>query len=273
MFYSKDTLLISPDKRPDYQKIKDYPEVVILGHSSKWPDILTSVSNKDPNIVVLNHTQIKKKESVYFQSYGRPIVYIYTSEGSLSLHTEIVKVAFNGAKYIINIGCSGGLNDELNIGDIVICKNAIRDSGFGNLLASPDQTAECSSFLNSLLLNSAIKLRNNNIQNFPKSKIGNVWCVNSLYYRKENALRAKEKGCDIVEMEAETGAITTGWLNYNFFNDRPIQYSQISYVSDKVPINTQGWTDIFANGESYSMIKGKIDSLFVVLDTFKNSNI
>jgi len=269
MFYSKDTLLISPENRPDYKKIENYPEIVILGHSTRWPEILSSTSISDPNLTVLNHSLTRYGETVLFLSYGRQILYTFTSEGSLNLHTKIVKAAFNGAKYIINIGCSGSINENLNIGDIVICNRAVRDSGFGNLLATPDQIAVCSPFLNALLLNSASNLSNKTMS-FPKSILGNIWCVNTLYYSKEDALRAKEKGCDIVEMEMETGAITTGWLNENFFNDNPIHYSQISYISDKVPLNQESWSDVFADGRTNEMIKGKVNSLSLVLEALRN---
>jgi len=269
MFYKADTLLINPVTRPDYKKIEGYPEVVILGHSTRWPEILSSISISDPNLTVLNHSLTRYEETVLFLSYGRQILYIFASEGSLSLHTKIVKAAFNGAKYIINIGCSGSINENLNIGDIVICNCAVRDSGFGNLLATHDQIAVCSPFLNTLLLNSASNITNKT-KSFPKSILGNVWCVNTLYYTKENVLEAKAKGCDIVEMEMETGAITTGWLNENFFNDNPIHYSQISYISDKLPINGEEWTDVFTEEKSSTMLGGKRDSLSIVLEVFKD---
>lgn len=269
MFYSKDTLLISPENRPDYKKIENYPEIVILGHSTRWPEILSSISVSNPNLTVLNHTITKHGETVLFLSYGRQILYIFTSEGSLNLHTKIVKAAFNGAKYIINIGCSGSINENLNMGDIVICNCAVRDSGFGNLLATPDQIAVCSPFLNALLLNSASNL-SNKTKSFPKSILGNVWCVNTLYYSKQSVLEAKAKGCDIVEMEMETGAITTGWLNENYFNDNPIHYSQISYISDKLPLSQESWSDVFADGKTNQMIKGKVNSLSLVLEALRN---
>jgi len=270
MFYSKDTLLISPENRPDYKKIENYPEIVILGHSTRWPEILSSTSISDPNLTVLNHSLTRYGETVLFLSYGRQILYTFTSEGSLSLHTKIVKAAFNGAKYIINIGCAGSINENLNIGDIVICNRAVKDSGFGNLLATPDQIAVCSPFLNTLLLTNASNL-SNKTKSFPKSMLGNVWCVNTLYYSKQSVLEAKAKGCDIVEMEMETGAITTGWLNENYFNDNPIHYSQVSYISDKLPLSQESWSDVFADGKTNEMIKGKVNSLLVVLETFKNS--
>lgn len=270
MFYSKDTLLISPENRPDYKKIENYPEIVILGHSTRWPEILSSTSISDPNLTVLNHSLTRYGETVLFLSYGRQILYTFTSEGSLNLHTKIVKAAFNGAKYIINIGCAGSINENLNIGDIVICNRAVKDSGFGNLLATPDQIAVCSPFLNTLLLTNASNL-SNKTRSFPKSILGNVWCVNTLYYSKQSVLEAKAKGCDIVEMEMETGAITTGWLNENYFNDNPIHYSQVSYISDKLPLSQESWSDVFADGKTNEMIKGKVNSLLVVLETFKNS--
>ncbi len=270
MFYSKDTLLISPENRPDYKKIENYPEIVILGHSTRWPEILSSTSINNPNLTVLNHSLTRYGETVLFLSYGRQILYTFTSEGSLSLHTKIVKAAFNGAKYIINIGCAGSINENLNIGDIVICNRAVKDSGFGNLLATPDQIAVCSPFLNTLLLTNASNL-SNKTKSFPKSMLGNVWCVNTLYYSKQSVLEAKAKGCDIVEMEMETGAITTGWLNENYFNDNPIHYSQVSYISDKLPLSQESWSDVFADGKTNEMIKGKVNSLLVVLETFKNS--
>lgn len=269
MFYKKDNILIDPQTRPDYQKIKDYPEIVILGHSTRWPDILSAISKKDPNVSILNHTLTRYRESVLFVSYGKRMQYIFSNEGSLGLHTEIVKASFNGAKYIINIGCSGSINKDLTIGDIVICNEAVRDSGFGNLLASEDQDAQCSQYLNRILLNGISNL-SMRIESFPKYKVGNVWCVNTLYYSKENALVAKEKGCDIVEMEMETGTITTGWLNENYFNDTPIQYAQVSYISDKLPINGENWQDVFAEGKTDAMITGKVNSLLIVLEAFKN---
>ena len=269
MFYSKDTLLISPENRPDYKKIENYPEIVILGHSTRWPEILSSTSINNPNLTVLNHSLTRYGETVLFLSYGRQILYIFTSEGSLSLHTKIVKAAFNGAKYIINIGCAGSINENLNIGDIVICNRAVKDSGFGNLLATPDQIAVCSPFLNTLLLTNASNL-SNKTKSFPKSMLGNVWCVNTLYYSKQSVLEAKAKGCDIVEMEMETGAITTGWLNENYFNDNPIHYSQVSYISDKLPLNQESWSDVFADGKTCEMIKGKVNSLSLVLEALRN---
>lgn len=271
MFYKKDNILIDPRKRPDYTKIDGYPEIVILGHSTKWPIIFLSISKNDPNIVILDHTLTRYREYIFFRSYGTPMLYIFTNEGSLGLHTEIVKAAMNGAKYIINIGCSGSINEEFHTGDIVICNTAVRDSGFGDLLATPDQIAQCSLDLNLKFLNTASKL-SSELKTFPKYKIGNVWCVNTLYYSKENALKAKEKGCDIVEMEMETGAITTGWINENFFNDNPIQYSQISYISDELPIHGGDWSDVFVDGKTDAMLKGKGDSLLLVLETFRNYN-
>ena len=123
MFYKSDTLLINPVTRPDYKKIEGYPEVIILGHSTRWPEILSSTSISDPNLTVLNHSLTRYGETDLFLNYGRQILYIFTSEGSLNLHTKIVKAAFNGAKYIINIGCSGSINENLKFQKLSIQVN------------------------------------------------------------------------------------------------------------------------------------------------------
>lgn len=268
MFYKKDNLVINPSNRREYKKIEGFPEVVIIGHSTRWPQILSSVSKDDPNIVVLQHTLTRYEESVLFAAYGKLIKYIFASEGSLALHTTMVKAYFNGAKYIINIGCAGGLKEDLKVGDLVICNEVVRDSGFGNLLATDDERAVCSTRLSELLLNGASKL-GNTVKDFPKSRVGKVWCVNSLYYSEEQVDSARQKGCDIVEMEVETGAITMGWLNENYFKENPVEFAQISYISDMLQGCNGPWCDVFASDKTEEMVIGKRDALLATLEALK----
>lgn len=262
MYHSKDELLIKPDQRSDYQPEKGYPKQVIFGHSRKWPRIIGEQAKLTKGLKVHKHTKTSTEDEVDFSFRGRRMKYVYTPEGALALHTQIVRTAMKGARHLINIGCAGGVAEELNIGDKIVCQKAIRESGFGKHLASDDEPAVMSPTVTEALLNVGKSLS-------AVPELATVWCVHTLYYTANHVaavLKHQEKP-HIVEMESEAGAITAGWLNANYFSNDPVQYGQLAYISDGLPTANKTWEDPFPGNRTEKMVKWKTDSFWIALKT------
>lgn len=188
--------------------------------------------------------------------------YVFAPEGTIGIQSEIIKHSMRGAVNIINIGCVGGINPNLQIGSQVICRDAIRDSGFGHLLASMDEEAQTSEYLNKILEETTTILEGTAV-------IARVWCVDTLYYTYSQLKEALKNPFppDVVEMELEAGAITTGWLNANFFKNEPRRYAQIGYISDQVPLVEHQWSDPFGGTTTKDMVPWKIKSFEIAINT------
>lgn len=166
-----------------------------------------------------------------------------------------------GGEYLVNVGCVGGINPELKEGNLVVCREAIRKSGFGVNLATPDEKATTSEQLSILIQETATELSMSAVQ-------ANVWCVETLYYTFEqlHELMANGQKPDVVEMEMEAGTITTGWLNHNYFADKPRHYAQVGYISDRLPINEGEWPDPFKGNKTKMMVPWKENAFLTTIN-------
>jgi hypothetical protein len=244
--------IIKAHERSGYEPVEAYPRNIVFGHSTRWPKLIQSMEGKLEGLKVGKHTTGHFEDELDFDFNETPMKYVLASEGSLGLQTQIIKHAMRGGQNFVNIGCVGGINPRLGVGSQVICKEAIRHSGFGQHLATPDERAITSETLNKIL------------SEITEASIGmavmaNVWCVDTLYYTFDQLQQALN-GClspDVVEMEMEAGTITTGWLNANYFPEKPKQYAQLGYVSDQLPLKESEWTDPFKGNKTKIMIPWK----------------
>ena len=58
---------------------------------------------------------------------GQYLGVLYHGSGSFSVSTAIDELAMLGAKAILRVGNSGGMQDDLHVGDIVVCSGGIRE--------------------------------------------------------------------------------------------------------------------------------------------------
>lgn len=58
---------------------------------------------------------------------GERLGLLYHGSGSFSVSTAIDELAMLGAKAVLRVGNSGGMRDDLRIGDIVVCSGGIRE--------------------------------------------------------------------------------------------------------------------------------------------------
>lgn len=260
MYFESQNSIIQPRARDGYQPIDGYPKHVIIGHSVRWPQIIKNLQSKIPGLHFLNRTKEHCQDFVDFTYNGVAMRYAFAPEGTIGIQTEVIRHALRGADTVTNIGCAGGLDPSLVPGDPVICTEAIRDSGFGRQLATPDEKAVTSEYLNMLLAEVATEL-------FGLATLGKVWCVDTLYYTfaQLQQVLSDPNPPILVEMELEAGAISAGWVNANDRKDNPVQYAQIGYVSDNVPLQKAEWQDPFKPHAPKKMVPWKEQALRIAL--------
>ena len=243
-----------------------HPKNVIIGHSTRWPDIIKRLSGTIPGLEYLSRNKGHLKDEVFFKYRDVKMKYAFSPEGTIGVHTLVTQNAFLGARNIINIGCVGGINHNLEHGSQVICNSAIRNSGFGKLLVDDDEEVVTSALLNKALADAMKEL-------VGLATLARVWCVDTLYYTFAQLQNVLDRGAppDVVEMEIEAGALTAGWLNFNFFPDTPIQYAQLGYVSDKLPdsaVMNSTWQDPFLRRTTKNMVPWKERSFELAINAF-----
>ena len=104
-------------------------------------------------------------------------------------------IAF-GVKKFISIGTAGGLQDDVQIGDIVVCDRAIRDEGTSHHYLPPSKYAHASKLLTE-------NLKERLDESNQPYRVGASWTIDSIY--RETVIEArhyKDEGVLTVDMEA-----------------------------------------------------------------------
>lgn len=262
MFFESRDVIIRPEKRQGYLNTPNYPRHIIIGHSTRWPTIIKEAQSEMPELSVTSRKKGRNEDEVNFSYKGVPMKYVFAPEGTIGIQTQIIKHSMRGARNFINIGCVGGINPDLSVGSQLVCKEAIRASGFGQLFATADEKAITSESLNAIVLETMQEITNTAV-------LAQVWCVDTLYYSyaQLQATLLGEVVPDVVEMEMEAGTITAGWLNHNYFPDNQVRYSQIGYISDRVPLEwSSSWKDPFEGSSTKRMIPWKKTSLQIAVE-------
>lgn len=104
-----------------------------------------------------------------------------------------------GAKKIFEVGTGGGLQSVLNLGDIIVAKEAIRDEGTSNHYLSPEVEVESSRFLRERLVK---HLSEKKIKHF----VGPVWSTDGVY-RESRSKLVKFRDAGVLAVNMETSAV------------------------------------------------------------------
>ncbi|MEG1993277.1 MAG: purine-nucleoside phosphorylase [Oscillospiraceae bacterium] len=127
-----------------------------------------------------------KKVSVQGSGMGIPSIGIYSYE----LYN------FYGVENIIRIGSAGAINDDLNIGDLVIAMGACTDSNYAHQFKLPGTFAPIASFD---LIQRAVESTKTKDVNF---KVGNVFSSDAFYDDANSLFDWEKMGVLCVEMES-----------------------------------------------------------------------
>lgn len=134
-----------------------------------------------------------------------------------------------GAKVIFEVGYSGGLQDFLNPGSILVVTEAIRDEGTSHHYLSPTARVE-----------SSMSLRNKLIHNLEEDKIshfvGRVWSTDGVYRETRGKFR-KFRSEGVLGVNMETSAI------FAVAKYRQMKAASAQIVSDI--LTETGWLQAF----------------------------
>ena len=109
---------------------------------------------------------------------NKPVVVISTGIGGPSTAIAIEELAKLGIKNFIRVGTSGGMQLDVNAGDLVIAKGAVRQEGTSKEYAPIEYPAIADFEVTSALISSAKKLAK---ESGKKVHIGTVQCKDSFY--------------------------------------------------------------------------------------------
>ena len=150
-YLSVDECIIKPDER--YSAKTGYPDRVIVAHHQSYLDILRKWETETHAVQIDNAWPDSKLYRMRFSYKGIPIILDNTRDNAEETVTHCIEHSFWGARQILNISSAGAVHDELQIGDLVIGKRAVRDDAATRELASNEIEAESSKKLTDLLLN------------------------------------------------------------------------------------------------------------------------
>lgn len=143
-----------------------------------------------------------------------------------------------GVKNVISLGAAGGIQQDLNPGDIIICERAIRDEGTSHHYVAAEKFAHASADLTNRLIES-VKKKGVSIRK------GSSWTTDAPYRETiEELTRYRKEGVLTVEMEAAALFTVAAY--------RHVNVSSVFAISDV--LNEDGWHQSYYSEE-------KIDGL------------
>ncbi|HHC19509.1 MAG TPA: nucleoside phosphorylase [Euryarchaeota archaeon] len=128
---------------------------------------------------------------------GVEVGVLSTGIGGPSTAIAVEELARIGAHTLIRIGTCGAIQDDMNIGDIVIATAAVRGDGTSKYYALPEYPAVASYEVVSAAIEAAKSL------GYPYH-VGIIWSNDAFYAEGEYARLWKDKNVLAVEMEAAT---------------------------------------------------------------------
>jgi uridine phosphorylase len=152
---------------------------------------------------------------------------------------SLEELAAYGINKFINLGTAGGLQTNMNIGDIVVCERAIRDEGTSHHYLPEEKYAHASRELTAELVN-AIEKRSIRFRN------GTSWTTDAVYRETvEELLQYRSEGVLTVEMEA-AALFAVGSF-------RKVSVSSVFSVSDI--LTEEGWNQGYHSEEKLDGLK------------------
>jgi uridine phosphorylase len=154
-------------------------------------------------------------------------------------------IAF-GIRKFINLGTAGGLQTNMNVGDIVVCESAIRDEGTSHHYMPDSKYAYSGEDLTGLLCEEIMKKR------IPFSK-GISWTTDSVYRETVKELQHyRNEGVLTVEMEA-SALFTVGAY-------RNVSVSSVFAISDI--LSEDGWKQGYHSNEKNDGLRRIFEAAF-----------
>ena len=149
------------------------------------------------------------------------------------------ELAAYGIKKFINLGTAGGLQKDMNVGDIVVCDKAIRDEGTSHHYLADEKYALASQRLTTKL-SEAIKKKG------IVFKKGSSWTTDALYRETlEELLQYRNEGVLTVEMEA-AALFAVGIY-------RKVKVSSVFAISDI--LTEEGWKQGYRSEKKLESLK------------------
>ncbi len=154
-----------------------------------------------------------------------------------------------GIRKFISLGAAGGLQKDLQVGEIIICDRAIRDEGTSHHYAKAEKFATANDLLTSQLVE-AVKKYGVSV------RIGTSWTTDAPYRETIEELKQyRAEGVLTVEMEA-AALFTVGAY-------RGVQVSSVFAISDV--LSEKGWHQGYYSDEKK---EGLQKIFYAALDTF-----
>jgi len=161
-------------------------------------------------------------------------------------------IAF-GIKKFVNLGAAGGLQPNMNIGDIVICDRAIRDEGTSFHYLADDKFAYSSPEITE---NLCTAFKRNGIQ----YSIGSSWTTDAPYRETiEKVRRHRTEGVATVEMEASALFAVGAY--------RGVSLSSVFTISDI--LSEEEWDQGYHSAEKLESLKQIFE---IALESIANNN-
>ena len=149
------------------------------------------------------------------------------------------ELAAYGIKYFVNLGTAGGLQKNMNVGDIVICERAIRDEGT-SFHYLPDEKYARSSPELTVDLCEAIERKG-----IPFNK-GTSWTTDAVYRETfEELQQYRDEGVLTVEMEASALFAVGAY--------RKVKVTSVFAISDI--LSEEGWKQGYHSEEKLEGLK------------------
>ena len=161
-------------------------------------------------------------------------------------------IAF-GIKKFVSIGAAGGLQPNMNIGDIVICDRAVRDEGTSFHYLPDDKFAYSSP---EIIENLANTFKRKGIEH----SIGSSWTTDAPYRETfEKVRRYRSEGVATVEMEA-SALFAVGTY-------REVNVSSVFTISDI--LSAEDWDQGYHSAEKLESLKQIFE---IVLESIANND-
>lgn len=129
-----------------------------------------------------------------------PITVTSTGIGGPSTAIAIEELISCGAKYLIRIGSAGAVQQDIKLGDLIICSAAVREDGTSNMYVSLNYPAVSDIRLSNLIIDTCEELKY-------KYHYGLVRSHDSFYIDEENEIMEKWSSKGILASDMETAPL------------------------------------------------------------------
>lgn len=119
--------------------------------------------------------------------------------GASLIATRLEELIQFGIKNIISIGEAGGIANDLNIGDVVLCNKALRDDGVSFHYLKPARFVSASKKLLDKAIRESKRMKLD-------ARIGPTWTLDTIYRQTEVEIKRFKKG-GILNIDMESAAI------------------------------------------------------------------